>query len=96
MANLELLTGGTGGKGAGPPLGQHRIELRRRRFGLAAKLDASRFGCGDSFLLPLADELAFCLRHIGEKLQNDVRNQRPGQIPVLSGKAPKKKKRKER
>ena len=34
----------------------------------------------DPLRLPLTDELALCLRHIGEKLQHNIRNQRPRQI----------------
>ena len=35
--------------------------------------------------LPLADVLPFALGHVGQELENDVRNERPGQVPVIAG-----------
>ena len=78
VAHMELFAGGAGRKGAGLPLRQVWAELRRRGFGIPTEFDASGFRGSDALLLPLADELMFRLRHIGQKLQDDVRNQRPG------------------
>lgn len=44
---------------------------------------APRFGCGNFLRLSLAVELPFRLRHIGQKLKHDIRNQGSGQVAVL-------------
>ena len=35
---------------------------------------------GNALRLPLTDEFTFCLRHIAQKLEHDVRDQRTGQV----------------
>ena len=51
--------------------------------GLTPKPDALQLCRRDALGLPLADELPFRLGHIAEKLQDDVRDQRSGQILIL-------------
>ena len=42
-------------------------------------------GRGDALRLPLPDELPFRLGHVAQQLQNDVGDQRPGEILVFPG-----------
>lgn len=61
------------------------VKILRHFFGRSAKQNAPRFGGGNPFRLPLPDIFPFALGHIGQKLQYNVGNERPGQIPVDAG-----------
>ena len=63
-------------------LGGELLRLRQRR---TPKTHALRFHHGDALRLSLPDELPLRLSHITEQLQNDVGDQRPGEIPIFSG-----------
>ena len=43
------------------------------------------FCCCDSLRLTLPDQLSFCLRHVTQQLQNNVRDQRTNQVPSFAG-----------
>ena len=62
--------------------GGELLRLRQRR---TPKTHALRFRHGDALRLSLPDELPLRLSHITEQLQNDVGDQRPGEIPIFSG-----------
>lgn len=67
-----------------PPL-IHAFILRRFLNGSASKLNAPGPRRRDPLRLPLAYELPLRLRHIGKKLQHDIRDQLPGQVTPLPG-----------
>ena len=46
---------------------------------------SASLGGSDAFRLALLDVFALCLRHVVQKLKNDVRNQGSGQIASLPG-----------
>lgn len=52
---------------------------------LSSEVDASCFGGGDSLGLTLTVELSLCLSYIAQKLEYDISNQHPGEIPALAG-----------
>lgn len=60
--------------------GGELLRLRQRR---TPKTHALRFRHGDALRLSLPDELPLRLSHITEQLQNDVGDQRPGEIPIF-------------
>ena len=60
--------------------GGELLRLRQRR---TPKTHALRFHHGDALRLSLPDELPLRLSRITEQLQNDVGDQRPGEIPVF-------------
>ena len=62
--------------------GGELLRLRQRR---TPKTHALRFHHGDALRLSLPDELPLRLSHITEQLQNDVGDQRAGEIPVPPG-----------
>ena len=66
------------------PAPAHRAKVLRERLGGATKPDAPCFGCRDSFRLPLADGFPLRLRHVAKKLQHQIGDQRPGEIPCLA------------
>ena len=63
----------------------HGGELLRLHQWRTPKTHALRFRHGDAIRLSLPDELPLRLSHITEQLQNDVGDQRPGEIPIFSG-----------
>ena len=67
------------------PAPAHRAKVLRERLGGATKPDAPCFGCRNSFRLPLADGFPLRLRHVAKKLQHQIGDQRPGEIPIFSG-----------
>lgn len=62
--------------------GGELLRLRQRR---TPQTHALRFRRGDALRLSLPDELPLRQSHITEQLQNDVGDQRPGEIPIFSG-----------
>ena len=60
-------------------------EILRRSLGLRPKMNAPGLCRGNALHLPLADIFTLCLRDIAEKLENDVGNERSGQVPALPG-----------
>ena len=67
------------------PFFRKAAEARRHVHLLSSKPDAVGFRRRDALRLPLADVLPLRLRNIAEKLENDVGNERSGQIPALPG-----------
>ena len=63
----------------------HSGKLLRLHQWRTPKTHALRFRHGDALRLSLPDELPLRLSHITEQLQNDVGDQRPGEIPIFSG-----------
>lgn len=67
------------------PLVIYRSEILRYFHGCPSHMNTPGFcGC-DTFGLPLANELTFRLRHIAQKLENDVCDERSCEIPSLPG-----------
>ena len=62
------------------------LKTRRQRIRPSPEPHALCPGRGDALCLPLVDEFTLCLRDLGQNLQHEVRNERPGQIaaPLLS------------
>ena len=85
-ASAREISPGTTGRPAqtGQPLPDFREALRPFQ-GRTPKTHALRFHHGDALRLSLPDELPLRLSHITEQLQNDVGDQRPGEIPIFSG-----------
>ena len=78
--------GGFPGRHISPLPGlQAGVECRRLFLARMAEAHAPCLGCRDTLRLPLVDELPLRLSHITEQLQNDVGDQRPGEIPIFSG-----------
>lgn len=61
----------------------HSGKLLRLHQWRTPKTHALRFRHGDALRLSLPDELPLRLSHITEQLQNDVGDQRPGEIPIF-------------
>ena len=61
------------------------MEAFGERLSPASKVDASSARGGDAFGLPLADILAFAVRHEGQLLQNEVGNEGAEQVLVAAG-----------
>ena len=68
-----------------PPLAAEREKSLRLFYRLAAKYHTPCFCRSDSFRLPLANKFPFRLRHIGQKLKHNIRNQLACQIPPFPG-----------
>ena len=65
------------------PQGLQFIKIFRPLLSGAAKLYTSGFSGRDTFRLPLARKLPFCLRHIAKKLKDNIRYQCTSEISVL-------------
>ena len=63
----------------------HGGELPRLRQRRPPQTHALRFRHGDALRLTLMNELPLCLGHIAEQLQNNVGDQRSGEIPIFLG-----------
>lgn len=84
-ADVQKPCAAPGGQSSRRPFRGTGLEFRWDWKRLPAKPDATGLSGGDTLLLPLADKFPFRLRHIGKQLQHNVRDQGPGQIPVLPG-----------
>ena len=83
LAHACLFRRLTPGEPPGLEVGAHRLKAGRGRRSVWAEGHALRLGSRDSLRLPLADALPLRLRHIGEDLQNEVCDKRPGQIAAM-------------
>ena len=70
---------------ASPPGGHYALVVLAPVFELPPEVDALGFGCGDTLCLTLAVELPLRLRHIAQKLEDDVGDQHACEIPALAG-----------
>ena len=61
----------------------HGGELLRLRQRWTPQTHALRFRHGDALRLTLMNELPLCLGHIAEQLQNNVGDQRSGEIQIF-------------
>ena len=80
MRDLQRLRCLSGGDIPVFPASFDLAEPSRPLHGPASEMYALRFGRRDPFRLPLPYELPLRLRNIRQKLQNDVRDQRSGQV----------------
>ena len=67
------------------PCLMHLIKVFRQGSGWSAELHSARFGGGNALGLPLTDAHALILRHKGQHLQNDVREEGSHQIFAPTG-----------
>lgn len=71
-----------------PPSFDDFFKIIRRLFRLSAAVHAFALGCRDALGLPLADVVPFGLSDIAEDLQDQIRDECPGEVlflfPVLS------------
>ena len=63
----------------------HSGKLLRLHQWRTPKTHALRFRHGDALRLTLMNKLPLRLGHIAEQLQNNVGDQRPGEIPIILG-----------
>ncbi len=80
MINSERSCRSAGRQASLLPLLETVIKLLRPFHGRRAEANASFLRSSNTLLLSLADELTFGLRHIGQKLQHNVRNERAREI----------------
>ena len=67
------------------PQSPDRREFFGNDFPGPAKFDAPRLCGGDALCLTLADIFPLCLGHIGEELQNNVRNEGADEVVFPAG-----------
>lgn len=67
------------------PCGYDGLIVFASVFKLPPKVDALGFSCCDPLGLTLAVEFPFSLGHIAQKLEDNVGNQYPSEIPPLAG-----------
>ena len=85
MIDVQPLSGFTSGDFSPLPFLEDSVEFLGDGLGLSAQMAASESGGFYALPLALADEMSFGFRHVGEKLQEDVRDESTGQIAVLVG-----------
>ena len=73
------------GEFAPAPRSHDRFVVLTPVLGLPSKVDTFGFGGGNPFGLPLMVELPLRLRYIAQKLEHDISNQHPGEVPALAG-----------
>lgn len=85
MGHSQLVGGGSGRQLSCLPPGLQNWELWRANHGFSAKFDALSLGGGNPLGLTLVYKFPLGLGDIRQQLQNNVRDQRPGQILCLPG-----------
>ena len=67
------------------PCGHDGLVVFASVFKLPSKVDTLGFSCCDPLGLTLAVEFPFSLGHIAQKLEDNVGNQYPSEVPTLAG-----------
>ena len=85
MSYTQFFSRRPAGEFAPAPRGHDGLVVLAPILEFPPKVDAFRFSRGDPLGLPLTVKLPLRLGHVAQKLEYDVGDQYPGEIPTLAG-----------